>query len=79
MPFFDSHSGDRGVVIDRDTGKVVPHAIQGNTEEGWVECYAVDENGDLVTGYNGLKREKRRGRFIWIRETTEELPWHSII
>ena len=66
---FDLQTGDRGVLVDLATGRVVPDAVRGDTAKGWYERNLRNEVGAFVSRPDGLgwQTERIKGRRLrWI-------------
>ncbi len=77
---FDCTLGDRGIVIDRNTGNRIENVVRGDSEAGWFEQYEVDSYGSLIIDSSGFCRflTKRRQNFLFIRNLDEPLACDSI-
>ena len=66
---FDSRQGDRGLVIDRDTGRQLDDVIAGDTDTGWYEEYVRGSDGCIDVDYatRTARTRRRRGRILFIR------------
>jgi hypothetical protein len=46
MPMiYDAENGDRGVLVDCDTGNIIPLGIRCCPDEGWYEAYKAGPDG----------------------------------
>ena len=60
---YDANAGDKGLVIDRDTGEPIPHVVWCDTDTGHYRYWEMMEQGFLL--------RTRRSRIIFIRRIEE--------